>query len=275
LQIGVSELILGVSISLGHRTLSACPSYDRNGNLMVGVEELIAAVNNALQGCPGGPTPTASSTSPPPTGASTATVTPTVTWTPAPGPRIVFFGVTSAENRLRDPTITTPVPVYELPFGSGFYLVVEADGRVGGGSLTYREGGRPDLEIQATRDLGNGSTAVCDVEAPNIGGVPGIDPPQLEDPPADALNDLGCRFVDGEGFPHGRTCAEACIRFEDGEFDCKSDEARAQFCALVSAAMPFPSGDTLVTVRVRDALGAIGPPDQLIIRVTGIPISED
>lgn len=268
-QVGVNELILGVNISLGSSDLSTCPSFDSNGNSVVGVEELIAAVNNSLDGCPGAPTATPRPSSPSPTGASLPTST--VTWTPAPGPHILFFGVTNADNSLTEPIVTEPIPIYARLSGSGFYLVVEADGRVGAASTTFNEGGGPpDLEIQVTRDLGNGSAAVCDIEPPNIGGVPGIDPPQLENPSAAALNDFGCRFIDGQGIPRGRNCGEACIRYDDGEFHCRDENTRAQFCSLISTEIAFPDGDTLVTVRVRDGVGLIGPPAQLIIRVTGV-----
>jgi len=59
-QVTISNLILGVSISLGRQTLSSCEAFDENGDGTVSVSELIRAVNNALNGCP--PEPTASPT---------------------------------------------------------------------------------------------------------------------------------------------------------------------------------------------------------------------
>lgn len=270
-QVAINELILGVNIALGSSGLDACPSYDANGNQAVGVEELITAVNNALDGCSGGPTRTATPTSPPVTGGATPSVTPTATWTPASGPSITFFGVTNADDSLQDPVGESPqgIPIFQRPFGSGFKLVVEAEGMLGSAPSTFSASGPPALQIQASRGLGNGSDAVCDTTAPNFGGVPGIDPPQLENPDAiaDALNDFGCRFADGEGNAVGRSCAEACVRYDDGEFHCVNDDTDTQFCAPVDMPMVFPGGDTLVSVRVRDVSGALGSAAQFIVRV--------
>jgi hypothetical protein len=270
-QVAVNELILGVNIALGGAGLAACPSYDVNGNDAVGVEELVTAVNNALNGCTGGPTRTATPTASPTSAGATSTPAPTATWTPAAGPSITFFGVTNADDSLQDPTGESPqgIPIFARPFGFGFKLVVEADGLLGPEPRTYTPGGTPALQIQTTRGLGDGSTAVCDIEPPTFGGVPGVDPPQLENPDAiaDPLNDLGCRFVDGRGNRVGRSCAEACVRYEDGEFHCVDDATQRQFCAPVDMPLAFPSGDTLVSVRVRDVLGILGSAAQIIIRV--------
>src|SRR5215831_10377435 len=122
-QVAVNELVLGVTIALGSSPITACPSYDVNGDGVLGVDELVSAVNDAQQGCPGAPTPT------PPQGPGAAT--PTATWTLAPGPVITFFGVTSADNSLQAPSGTDPsgIPIFERPFGFSSQLVLEASGR--------------------------------------------------------------------------------------------------------------------------------------------------
>ena len=51
-SVTVSELVLGVNISLGLQPISRCPAFDPNGNGSVSVAELIQAVNNSLDGCP-------------------------------------------------------------------------------------------------------------------------------------------------------------------------------------------------------------------------------
>lgn len=269
-RVTVNELVLGAAIALGGATVDACPSYDVNGNGRVAVDALIAAVNNALNGCPGGPTPVPSAT---PIGPL-----PTATPTPAAGPVVSFFGVASADDSLQQPTAKDPsgtIPIYQRPFGFGFQLVVEAlpgtSQRSVGESTQNTAGGPPDLQIQATRDLGNGSTAVCDGLSPTFGGVPGIDPPQLGDPDAieNALNDFGCRFIDGTGAVVGRSCSESCVRFTDTDFECVSSQLALQFCALVDTPLRFPAGDTLLTVRVRDVVGTLGAPAQLIVRIAG------
>jgi hypothetical protein len=47
-QITVSELVLGVGISLSRVSMAVCPAFDLDGNDVVGVDELIVAVHNAL-----------------------------------------------------------------------------------------------------------------------------------------------------------------------------------------------------------------------------------
>lgn len=218
------------------------------------------------------------------------TSTPTRTRTPTPsasptsgvprGPRVVFFGVVRADDELAlpeppvDPNDPSEIPVYRRPFGSGFSLVVEARPGLSGrtvGTSAYNPGGCPDLQIQVTRPLGEPTDAVCDTEPPNPGGVPGIDPPRLEADPfaCDRFNDLGCRFVNGDNVPVRRTCTDeqACVRFASGEFGCVAPNATAQFCGFVDRNIQFPPGDTLVTVRVRDTQGNLGPPARIIIRV--------
>lgn len=52
LKVSVSELILGVNIALGNALLDECSAVDANHNERVTINELIAAVNSALNGCP-------------------------------------------------------------------------------------------------------------------------------------------------------------------------------------------------------------------------------
>jgi hypothetical protein len=69
----INELVLGVGIALGTSELSACSNLD-NGQGMVTVDRLVAAVNNALCSC----SPCSSSgTATPTTTAATPTATPT------------------------------------------------------------------------------------------------------------------------------------------------------------------------------------------------------
>ncbi len=50
-QIGVSEIVLSVNIALGNSRLRLCPDADANGNRRVTIDELLGAVNAALNGC--------------------------------------------------------------------------------------------------------------------------------------------------------------------------------------------------------------------------------
>ena len=48
----INELVLGVGISLESTDIEACEPMDRNGSLAVEINELVSAVNGALDGCP-------------------------------------------------------------------------------------------------------------------------------------------------------------------------------------------------------------------------------
>ena len=48
----VDELIKGVNIALGSSSLDTCPFFDADGDGAVTINEVIAAVNRALDGCP-------------------------------------------------------------------------------------------------------------------------------------------------------------------------------------------------------------------------------
>lgn len=209
-----------------------------------------------------------------PTPTETVAATPTATSSQAIGPLIVFFGVARADGAIVDSFETDPsgVPIFERPFGSGFVLVVEARTGPSGRPVsrsTYDDFTRPDLEIQASQPLGDGSPAVCDVLPPDAGGVPATNPPDFSDAPSigDRLNDFGCRFVDGSGSRQGQLCAEGCVRFPSGDLGCQAPNATTQFCGLVDQWFAFPLGDTLLTVRVRDTRGNPGEPAQIIVRI--------
>jgi hypothetical protein len=206
----------------------------------------------------------------------TATRTPTLTPVGPSGPIITFFGVTRADDTLVPSTDTTAegVPIYKRPTGAGFSLVVE--GRPGAstsplGRSAFDASGTsfPDLQIEVSRPLGNGSAAVCDRSGSMPGGVPAVDPPTFDDTPAviAAANDLSCRFVDGSDQPVARTNDGACVMFPSGDFRFANAASTAQFCGFVTGVMEFPQGDTRVTARLRDQAGNPGVPAQIAIRI--------
>lgn len=225
-------------------------------------------------------TRTATATAKPPA-TPTATRTPTPSASPTPtgetrGPVITFLGLARADDALIEPREPGDTPVYEVLFGYGFRIVVEAKpgaSRARVGSSTYDGyGGAPDLLIQVNRPLGDGSIDVCDDTPPLVGGVPAVDPPNFdtEDPSvAASINDLSCRFIDGTGQRLGRPCSEvtACVRRSNGQFACVESSTTMQYCALIGRILAFPAGETVVTVRVRDVQRNLGPPKQMIVRV--------
>jgi len=198
------------------------------------------------------------------------------------GPLVTYFGLVHADGRLdpREPVSFTPdgVPIYACRslLGFGFRIVVE--GRPGSsgapvGAVTFNSdprdpSARPDIQIQANRDLGNGSTLVCDTggpaPTPSPGGVPKIDPPSFAfvQEISDRLNDFGCRF---EAF---RESDFSCTLAVNGAASFVSPQSTMQFCALVSKdILTFPPGDTLLTVRLRDVQGNVGNEAKILVRV--------
>ncbi len=288
--VSINELITAVNIALGSRDIEDCRNADGNGDDAIAINELVRAVNSALSGCDSvDPTPTATpqllatstSTS---TATATATATgPTRTPTEVQEPQITEFALLAADDSYIEPERTeNGIPVYELPFGRFFRIIVEA--RAGGSRIppgrdTFRQGAAPSFQIQASRPLGNGSAQVCDGDEPVPGGVPGIDPPSFEttDTVIDALNDFGCRFPDGAPSPSpaGRGCntQEACLRFDDGTFGCQDPDSEVQYCSqLISEVEEFLEGDTLLSARVRETqvngrVALISPVAQIIVRI--------
>jgi hypothetical protein len=218
---------------------------------------------------PGPPTATATATRPP-------SPTPTAT-SSASGPVIAFLGLTRADDFLLQPTgMSGGIPVYTPQFGYNFSIIVEAmpgSSRFAVGNSTFRAGDFPDLEIEVTHALGDGSTAVCDDMPPTLGGVPAINPPDFNPDPtvSDRINDLSCRFVDGTGMKVGRSCGDAtsCVLNIDGQHGCVSPAppTTTQYCGFINQALAFPSGDTVISARVRDVRGNPGPVAQILIRV--------
>jgi len=124
---------------------------------------------------------------------------------------------------------------------------------------------RPDLQIQTDRPLGDGSPAICDKLPGNLGGVPPINPPSYDFSSqviADAINDFACRFQE-----HQRDAP--CTVDALGADNFVSSNGTQQFCfePSVGSEVGFPSGDTVLTVRVRDIGGSLGDPLQIVVRV--------
>jgi hypothetical protein len=170
-------------------------------------------------------------------------------------------------------------PVYTRYSGFGFFIVIEAKAGTSGllpkptflNSNTSDPTKRPDIQIEANRDLGTGdgrgSLAICDVgptPAP-LGGVPGIDPPSFDPDSqfiANALNDFGCRFASNT--------VDKCTYIDDSGFTkYVMADSTAQYCNLRvnGAEMAFPPGDTLLTVQLRDIAGNVGDPVSIVIHV--------
>jgi len=119
--VAINELVVGVNIALGAASVQTCTAADRDDDGAVSIAELVAAVTNALRGCPATATPTASATATATLTASTtatasitatATATGTATLTPSP---TVTSTVTSTvtPSPTATPTVQPPLLVVQ------------------------------------------------------------------------------------------------------------------------------------------------------------------
>jgi hypothetical protein len=200
-------------------------------------------------------------------------VTPTRTLTPIPiGADVTYAGVATLSGVPRTPvgTDTSGHPVYPVVLSRGFFLIVEAKKGPSGSSPATSvfdydpndPAARPAFQIESSRPLGaNPSAAVCDAAQPKLGGVPAVNPPSFDitQPISDVLNDLGCRFS-------ARTVPSEACTGSAGSFFFVDSTSKVQFCAVIGSELAFPSGDTLLTMRVRDQLGNPGVAKAFVIR---------
>jgi hypothetical protein len=125
-RVAISELILGVSISLGTRSIDRCPAFDVNGDGSVFVAELISGVSNSLSRCPSENTPTASPTA----STSPSSVPPTVSPIPdSPGAPMGRSGRSSSRLRTQK-GIDSPRGVLAWLVASAALFVLGAGGLV-------------------------------------------------------------------------------------------------------------------------------------------------
>jgi hypothetical protein len=187
------------------------------------------------------------------------------------GPVVTYFGAARADGTTVEPVQVDKkgIPVYRTGAGSGFMLVIEVKPGESGFEpgrrvFAYVENDptvRPDLEIESTRDLGDGNPAVCDRHRPNLGGIPGINPPSFAETQhvSDAINDFGCRF---ETFIQSDS---SCTMTKSGDYSFVNKDTTTQFCMIVARSWGFAEGKTLLSVRLRDSEGNPGPVKELWI----------
>ena len=204
---------------------------------------------------------------------------------------ISFFGLALNDDTvLPTPTPGGGIDVYERevvpnsdpPVAYGFRFVVE--GRPADtlpncqdsnaplactmGTSTYSPGTLPDLQIEASNDLGvgNGNTVICD----EAYGVSAVNPFDFSLPQAPTINQFSCRFRDSLNDFQGITDArDACTQVgtTGGYGFVQGSQSKVQFCGYIGTTLGFPVGDTVVAVRIRDAAGDVSQVKQIIIRV--------
>ena len=234
-------------------------------------------------------TPTRSATS---TRTPTRTVTPSATPKPTTndaGPVITFLVVGDNQGCFICPGVpgcicnpltptATPMsdaqgrPIFLVGPDGRFRLVVEGTTGASGSQPGTRlreppafPDGRPDLQAEASMPMGNGNSVVVDcTSSPNLDGIDAVDPPNFGAGASttSALKDFSCRFA-------GNSVNTPCLLDSNGLATLGNPGAGplVQFCDDVAAGQAFRTGDTLVTVRLRDGALNLGPPEQIIVRV--------
>jgi hypothetical protein len=129
LRVAIDELVLGVNIALDRAAAEECTALDTDDNGSITINELVAAVNSALRGCPDATpmttTPTLTSL-PSPTGTPTPTTTPTLMPTLVPTNTSTSAPTSTATPvATREPTDTRTRT--SVPFCGG--SAPECDGR--------------------------------------------------------------------------------------------------------------------------------------------------
>lgn len=163
-------------------------------------------------------------------------------------------------------------PIY-LSNGTGTIVV---EGRVGSSgrgiaASAFEFGRSPPFQSIVSRPLGNGDAAVCDRDKVPPGGIAAAVPFafRTDDAAVDRINDLGCRYNNGQGDPVGRrdplnSCVRASFAFVD-------PTTAIQFCADLIDSERFPFGDTILAARMSDLDGTFGAPREIVVRVGGTP----
>jgi hypothetical protein len=228
-----------------------CRAFDRDGSIDLTVDELVSGVDSALNGC---------------------------TFDEAEGPFVTRLTLVRADGVVVEAAGVDELgrEIYIRPFGSGFSVVVEArpgpDGAEVGHQVFEKAPDlptlRPDIQMIASSDLGDGSSAVCDDETDPPGGVPAAEPFGFQEqlPVSHVINELSCR-VDGGARTNDVDACTLSSRGNDFGYAFVDDSSKVQFCLPIARAWAFPVGDTVIAARVRDILGNAGEIREIIVRV--------
>ena len=127
---------------------------------------------------------------------------------------------------------------------------------------------RPSMQMQADRDMGDGSTIPCNPDPPFdycVGGVPGGLPLfDGSDAVTRAMNKMACRFR-VVTLCNPSVC-EACTQDSNGLFNYLGQGTKVQYCGDIPQEAGFPSGDTVLSVEVLDGAGTVGETKQIKVR---------
>jgi len=182
----------------------------------------------------------------------------------ADGPIVTFFGL--AQDSILQP-VSGPggIPTFQVPTGTGFRIVVEgrpgpSGASVGSQSESPDPSNAPDLQIITNRPLGDGVFGPCAKDPPSAGGVAPVMDFSSSQAVIDTLNNFGCRFEDGRGRTMGRGPDDHCLAGQGFVIP----NSTIEFCTpVISPVLAFQTGDTVLSVRLRDVTGAVGPVTQI------------
>ncbi len=255
--ITVDEILIGVNVALGVSPLSSCPPFDVDSSGTLTVDELVSAVDGALRGC--------------------ESVLPTPTPVPE-GPTITSLSLAAADDSPVSPSGIDDRgrEIYSRVFGSGFRIVVEAAPGPGGldvGRIVFSEApfdpsSRPDVQVIASQQLGDGNPIVCDNHDGLFGGIPVPVPFAFDfsQTVTDVINEMSCRVQGGARTRSGDACTADPLGSGFG-FAFVSTRTTTQFCIEIARDWAFPVGDTVVAARVLDILGNPGEVREMVVRI--------
>ena len=178
-------------------------------------------------------------------------------------------------------TTANGVPIFTRPSGTAFHLVIE--GQPGANHVTVGNSAYdaellsfPDLQIETSRALGNGSTAVCDSAGSKAGGVPGNRSPQLSTNQIPALRRQRLRLPlssmaaanPWRGAP-ARPVPPTAPAPPDSP--SSTQRARCSFAPPITKVLQFPDGDTVLTARLQGIDATPGPTAQIVVRIGASP----
>ncbi|MFI5397148.1 MAG: hypothetical protein ACHQ9S_16545 [Candidatus Binatia bacterium] len=129
--------------------------------------------------------------------------------------------------------------------------------------------GRPDLQIETTRNMGTASTPLCSLDGSitQLGYIPGIPTPSFgpDTGPTPTITNALQNF--SLTFTYHDPLTGPCTKDAGGN-DAYFHAGATQFCSdQITGAQSFPQGESLLTLQVLDANHNPGPTAQIIVRV--------
>lgn len=222
-EVTIDEILLGVNIAAGLRSLEDCRVFDGSLDDEVTVDEIIAAVNAALLGCPEIPTPSPTPTATPPSNQPPA-ITPAAVYRAYPGFAIALpVQVTDPEGNAVtcEPDSLPDEAVWNGPLGKLEWTPTEDQIGPVYVPFTCSDDGDPPATSAGVltllvQPLDSCTDPICDAAAGCSGPLPELEAPCCVKPPApivepeancpEGLVLLVSEIIEGGGFRPLRNC---------------------------------------------------------------------